>query len=187
MFHCLVNLTNSGVKKLIFCALLFSFTTSFGQVSLGALAGYNDVNLSNIGNLPFKDYHYYSSINSFLVGMSTEIPLSKKWFLEPALLYFGNGSHISWQSLTPGISWNLDLDIHLYYLRIPVNIIYKSNLVKAIRVFAGAGVYFSRGIDGRENGLIITEGAITSSQNVDNNIKFAKGTSSSWTDLTYNP
>ncbi len=175
------------MKKLIFCALCFSFSTTFGQIKLEALVGYNDVNFSNIGRLPFKDYQYYSSINSFQIGAGAEIPLGRKWFLEPALLYFGSGSHISEQSLNPGIDWDLIVDVHLYYLRIPANLIYKTELVKSVHFFAGAGLYFSRGLWGKENGQLITEGGGIWSQNVDNNIKFHNGTSTSAADLNFNP
>ncbi|HXB30722.1 MAG TPA: outer membrane beta-barrel protein [Puia sp.] len=194
MFHYPVNVTNSGVKQLIFCALLFSFTTGFGQVSLEAIMGYNDVNLSNIGMLPFKNYEYnsgvslqYSLINSFHVGLGTEIPIGKKIFLEPALLYFGNGSHISGQTYNPGPDWYLDVTIRLYYLHIPVNFIYKTNLFKAVQVFGGAGLYFSRGLWGKENGQLITKGGGISIQNVNNNTKFQNGVSTDWTNPTFNP
>ena len=127
--HYPVNAINCDLKNLIFCALLFSFTTSFAQIKLEAQIGYNDANLSNIGRLPFKDYQYYSSINFFQAGAGAEIPLGKKWFLEPTLLYFGNGSHISEQTFNPGIDWDLKVDVRLYYLRIPVNFIIRLILV----------------------------------------------------------
>jgi hypothetical protein len=175
------------MKKLIFCALLFSFKTSFAQIKLEALAGYNDVNLSNMGRLPFKDYQYYSSINSFQVGAAVEMPLGRKWFLEPALLYFGNGTHISEQSLNPGIDWDINVTERLYYLRIPVNFIYKTHIGQSFQVFAGVGLYFARGLWGKETGQIITEGASTSSQTVNNSVKFRTGTSSDWTNPSFNP
>ncbi len=173
---------------------LFSFTRSFGQVSLKVLVGYNDVNLSNIGMLPFKNYEnnsgislQYSSINSFHVGLGTEIPIGKKIFLEPSLLYYGNGSHISGQTYNPGPDWYLDVDIRLYYLHIPVNFIYKTELIRGIHVFAGAGLYFSRGIWGKENGQLITKGDGISSQNINNSTKFQNGISTDWTNPTFNP
>ncbi len=173
---------------------MFSFTTSLGQVKLEALVGYNDVNLSNIGMLPFKNYEHnsgislqYSSINSFHVGLGTEIPIGKKIFLEPALLYFGNGSHISGQTYNPGIDWYLDVTIRLYYLHIPVNFVYKTSLFKAVQVFGGAGLYFSRGIWGKENGQLVTEGGVEAIQYVNNNTRFQKGISTDWTNPSFNP
>ena len=191
MFHYPVNVTNSDMKKLIFCALLFSFTTSFAQVRLGAIIGCNDVNLSNIGMPPFKDYQYYSSIyssiNSFMVGAGAEIPLGRKWFFEPALLYFGNGTHISEKASNPGIEFNMEVNIHLYYLHIPVSILYKTDLVKSVKVFGGAGLYFARGLWGTEKGQFVTEGGGILIQAVDTSIKFRTGTSSSWPHPTFNP
>jgi hypothetical protein len=156
--------------------------------------GYNDVNLSNIGMLPFKNYEHnsgislqYSSINSFHVGLGTEIPIGKKILLEPALLYFGNGSHISGQTYNPGFDWYLNVTIRLYYLHIPVNFIYKTELVRAVHVFAGAGLYFSRGIWGKENGQLIMKGGGIWSENVDNKTKFQYGMSANWTNPTFYP
>ncbi len=173
---------------------MFSINSSFGQINLEAFVGYNDVNLSNIGRLPFKNYEHnsgislqYSSINSFHVGLGTEIPIGKKIFLEPALLYFGNGSHISGQTYNPGPDWYLDVTIRLYYLYIPVNFIYKTNLFKAVQVFGGAGLYFSRGLWAKENGQLITEGGGITSQNLNNNIKFQNGVSAEWTNPTFSP
>jgi hypothetical protein len=182
------------LKKIIFCALWFSFTTSFAQIKPEVYIGYNLTNQSNIGNPPFKDYNHsstgygtYSSINSFLVGAGVEVPLGKKWFLEPAILYFGNGTHISEQTLNPGIDWYLNVNIRLYYLRIPVNFVYETDLVKSVHVFAGAGLYFARGIWGKENGQLITEGGFISTQTLDKNVKFSSGTSSSLTEPSFNP
>jgi hypothetical protein len=193
MLHYFVNVSNGDLKKLIFFVLLFSFTTSFGQVKLEALVGYNDVNMSNTGMLPFKNYDYeysssiYSSINSFLVGAGAEIPLGRKWFFEPALLYFGNGTHISEKASNPGIEFNMELNIHLYYLHIPVSILYKTDLVKSVKVFGGAGLYFARGLWGTEKGQFVTEGGGILIQAVDTSIKFRTGTPSTSTYPTFNP
>jgi hypothetical protein len=168
--------------------------SGFAQIKLEVLGGYNEVNLSNIGRLPFKDYvnpsidyTTYSPVNSFLVGLGVEIPLSSRWFLEPALLYFGNGSHISGNSLNPGIETGIDLDISLYYLHIPVSILYKTDLIKSVKVFAGAGLYFARGLWGTEKGQFITEGGGILIQTVDTSIRFRTGTSSYPSYTTFNP
>jgi hypothetical protein len=128
--------------KLIFCALWFLPITSFTQIRLEAVVGYDYVNMSNIGKLPFKDYKYYSPINSFLEGVGADVPLGKKMFLEPALLFFGNGTHFSEQTLNPGIDWFLDVNINLYYIRIPVNFPYKMDIVQFVHVFEGLDCIF---------------------------------------------
>jgi hypothetical protein len=68
-----------------------------------------------------------------------------------------------------------------------VNFIYKTNLFKAVQVFGGTGLYFSRGIWGKENGQLITKGGGISIQNLNNNTKFQNGVSTDWTNPTFNP
>ncbi len=194
MLRCLVMMTKGDLKRLILFALCLSFKTGFAQIKPELFIGYNITNQLNIGSLPFKDYNSYSMaygtnspIHTFLAGAGVEIPLNKKWFLEPAILYFGNGTHLSEQTLNPGIDWYLNSTIRLYYLRIPVNLIYKINHGKSFQVFGGAGLYVARGLWGKENGELITEGGGTSSQIVDKNIKFSSGASYSGIVPNFNP
>jgi hypothetical protein len=179
------------LKKLILAALFFCTLTGFGQIKLEVLAGYNDVNLSNRGRLPFGRYSVrgddYSPINSFHAGAGTEIALGKRWSLEPALVYFGSGAHLNSNSLTPGITFFSDVSINVYYLRLPVNLLYQIATAGSFHVFAGAGLYVSRGIWGKEKGISYTEGAFQSAnQVVDSHVRF-DGQGSLGTGIAVNP
>jgi hypothetical protein len=165
------------MKKLLFFMPCFLCLTGFAQIRLELMGGYNDVNLASIGRLPFSAYHFpggeYVPISSFHAGAGAEIDLGKKWFLEPALLYFGNGAHQNSFSLNPGISFGLDASFHLYYLRLPVNVWYKIVTTGSIYIFAGAGLYAARGIRGNEKGIAYTESAGRSpNEPVDSKVRF---------------
>ncbi len=88
-------------------------------------------------------------------------------------MYFGNGAHENLAELNPGFAYIGDVNIHLYYLRLPVNLWYKIVTVRSFYVFAGAGLYAARGISGNEKGAVATYGPIpTNEQPVDNKIRF---------------
>ena len=179
------------MKKLLFFIPFLSSLTGLAQIRLELMGGYNDVNLSTIGRLPFSTNHFpegeYVPISSFHVGAATEIALGKKWTLEPGLLYFGNGAHMNAAYLYPAVASFFNVDIHLYYLRLPVNVLYKILTTGSFRVFAGAGLYVARGIRGNEKGAVLTEGYIQSSQEINDKAKFGGQPSSDGTYLTATP
>jgi hypothetical protein len=152
------------MKKLLFFIPFFLSLTGFAQIRVELMGGYNDVNLSNIGRLPFSANHFpegeYVPISSFHAGAAMTIALGKKWALEPGLLYFGTGAHLNAAYLNPGIASFFDVNIHLYYLRLPVNVLYKIVTAGPFHVFAGAGLYVARGIWGNEKGQVLAEGAM---------------------------
>jgi hypothetical protein len=166
------------MKKLLILIPFLSSLTGLAQIRLELMGGYNDVNLSTVGRLPFSTNHFwageYVPISSFHAGVVTAIPLGKKWTLEPGLLYFGNGAHMNAAYLNPGISSFLDVNIHLYYLRLPVNVLYNIVKTRSFHVFAGAGLYAARGIRGNEKGTVIEEGYMTfPQQGVNNKVNFS--------------
>jgi Outer membrane protein beta-barrel domain len=152
------------MKKLLFFIPLFLSLTGLAQIRLELMGGYNDVNLSTVGKLPFSANHFpegeYVPISSFHAGAATTIALGKKWALEPGLLYFGNGAHLNAAYLNPGNSSFVNETIHLYYLRLPVNVLYKIVTAGPFHVFAGAGLYVARGIRGNEKGQELDEGPV---------------------------
>jgi hypothetical protein len=152
------------MKKFLILIPFLSSLTGLAQIRLEFMGGYNDVNLSTVGRLPFSTNHFwageYVPMSSFHAGVATAIPLGKKWTLEPGLLYFGNGAHMNAAYLNPGISSTVNADIHLYYLRLPVNVLYTIVRAGSFRVFAGAGLYAARGIWGNEKGTVLAEGAV---------------------------
>jgi Outer membrane protein beta-barrel domain len=180
------------MKKLLFFMPLLLSLTGFTQIRLELMGGYNDVNLSNIGRLPFSANHFpqgeYVPISSFHAGAATAIALGKKWVLEPGLLYFGNGAHLNAAYLNPGISSFVNATIHLYYLRLPVNVLYKIVTAGPFHFFAGAGLYVARGIWGNEKGGGLEEGPVQYPPEViDSKVKFGAQPSFSGTYLTATP
>jgi hypothetical protein len=165
------------MKKLLFFMPCFLCLTGFAQIRLELMGGYNDVNVGSTGRLPFSAYHFpggeYVPVSSFHAGAGVEVDLGKKWFLEPALLYFGNGTHERLAYLNPGYAGMLDVKIHLYYLRLPVNVWYKIVTARSFYVFAGAGLYAARGIRGNEKGVTDSYGpVVTPYQPVDTKVRF---------------
>jgi hypothetical protein len=179
------------MKKLLFLIPFLSSLTGFAQIRLEFMGGYNDVNLSTVGRLPFSTNHFwageYVPISSFHAGVAADIALGKKWAVEPGLLYFGNGAHLNAAYLTPGISSFINADIHLYYLRLPVNVLYKIVTAGPFHVFAGAGLYVARGIRGNEKGTVLAEGYTHSSQAINEKVKFGGQPSSDGTYQTATP
>ena len=167
---------------------LFLSLTGFAQIRLELMGGYNDVNLSKMGRPPFSANHFpqgeYVPVTSFHAGAATTIALGKKWALEPGLLYFGNGAHLNAAYLNPGISSYINETIHLYYLRLPVNVLYKIVTAGPFHVFAGAGLYVARGIGGNEKGTILAEGAVQfPAETINDKVRFGSQPSSDGTYL----
>jgi hypothetical protein len=176
------------MKKFLFFIPFFLSLTGFAQIRLELMGGYNDVNLSNIGRLPFSANHFpqgeYVPISSFHAGAAVKIPLGKKWALEPGLLYSGNGGHMNAAYLYPGISSFFDVNIHLYYLRLPVNVLYKIVTAGPFHVFAGAGLYVARGIRGNEKGQVSSEGYMPlTAETINDKVRFGSQPSSDGTYL----
>jgi hypothetical protein len=182
-FDC--QLINCNLKKFLFFIPCFLSLGVLAQIKLGLVGGYNYVNLSDIGRLPFGSYHflggYHVPISSFHAGVAMVIPLSKKWSLEPALLYFGNGTHEHSQPLTPGFLNVLEVNIHVYYLRLPVNLLYKIAMAGSWHVFAGCGLYVARGVWGNQRGQeysYLIRGGRSPNKVVDNSVRFSNQPSS---------
>ena len=178
------------MKGLIFCTLSLLSIGCAAQIRFKVLAGYNDASLPEIGG-GYDGWDQNSSANSFHAGVAAEIPLGKNWFLEPALLYFGNGAHIVNNNVNPGGGRSTEeFTLRLYYLRLPVNLLYKIKLGRSFHVIAGAGLYVSRGLWGTQkgydsptyNGNAFRPPPV---QVIDNNIKFTNDIYPS--NLTFNP
>jgi hypothetical protein len=163
------------MKTLICCAMCLLSLSGPAQIKFGVQAGYNDVNLSKFG--PFKNEggpeDHYSSVNSFHAGVLTEIPLSQHWSLAPALLYYGNGARITSSLASPGGNFYEDAAIRIYYLRLPVNMIYTIKAGRLFHAFIGAGFYVARGLSGTSKGYsLFSNVGVTGREPVDIKIDF---------------
>jgi opacity protein-like surface antigen len=121
------------------------------QIKWEVVAGYNDANLTALEKAPPTGTNY-SSINSFHAGAAAAIPFGKNWMLDPGLLYYGNGARIYSAFNSPGGSYLTAATLTAYYLRLPVNLLYKIKLGGTWSIFLGGGFYVSRGLWGTEKG-----------------------------------
>jgi hypothetical protein len=141
------------MKKIFFALLCFVSTHSFSQIKIGIEGGYNSTSFSQAGESSATAYRMFpSSISTFNAGIVSEIPLSKKIFLQPGLLYFGNGTQIVEKGGESGYEGYAHSTIRLYYLRLPVNVVYKMKLNSHLNFLAGAGLYAAKGLSGTVKG-----------------------------------
>jgi hypothetical protein len=142
------------MKKLFLGLACFISAHSFAQVKFGIEAGYNAASY-NLAQVPDADYgNIPASVGTFNAGILSEIPLSKKIFLQPALLYFSNGTVIDGLGDEANYASYSHTSIQVYYLRLPVNMVYKLKLAKGVHFLAGAGLYAARGLSGTGKGNI---------------------------------
>jgi|ERR1035438_5351041 hypothetical protein len=91
------------LKKIFFVSVCFVSTDSFSQMKIGVEGGYNAASFAQSGETPIADNEIYRlSISTFTAGLVSEIPLNRKMYLQPELLYFGNGRHLDEQGALPG-------------------------------------------------------------------------------------
>jgi hypothetical protein len=150
-YSCL--LSNHTMKKIFFAFVCFVATDSFSQTKIGFEGGFNSASFAQSGESFLNGYRSSSAaVGTFHVGIVSEIPLSKKIFLQPGLLYFGNGTHIIEQGSDSGYKASAHTTIQLYYLRFPVNVVYKIKLNNNLNFLAGAGLYIAKGLSGTIKG-----------------------------------
>jgi hypothetical protein len=86
------------MKKIFFFLLCVVSTDGFSQIKFGVEGGFNSSSFAQSGESSVAGYGMSpSSISTFNAGIVSEIPLSKKIFLQTELLYFANGTHIDGQ------------------------------------------------------------------------------------------
>ncbi|WP_428229982.1 porin family protein [Flavobacterium sp.] len=118
-------------SMLILCALFVGLTVmaQTQKVKLGVKAGLN------ISNLTFDDSELNSSNKTgFTAGIMVEVPLAKKFSIQPELLYSQQGTKTSFSDQDVTNS-NYKSTIDLNYLNIPVML--KYFVVKGLSVQAG--------------------------------------------------
>lgn len=133
------------MNKFIFIILYLISFHCFAQIKIGIESGFS---ITNFRGSKFK--YADSSINTFQAGIKAEIDLFKSVYLQASLICFGNGSDYL-VAPGPDVPYSRTT-IRVYYLRLPVNIIYKIKLAKQVNVFAGSGLYAATGLWGNEKG-----------------------------------
>lgn len=86
------------MKKSLFFMFFSLSLTGFAQIRLELMGGFNDVNLSTLGRLPFSANHFsegeYVPITSFHAGAATTIALGKKWFRSRGQIKYGTARRL---------------------------------------------------------------------------------------------
>ena len=122
-------------------------TVAHAQLRIGAKFGLTVANQQVTlldGNSTEKDFG--GSHPTFHFGVVTELPLAKKLWLRPELLFSGKGSR-----------WRLDntyspsyMEFQAFYIEIPVNLVYRHTYGKGDHVFIGAGPSLAYGVAGED-------------------------------------
>ncbi|HEY4874489.1 MAG TPA: outer membrane beta-barrel protein [Puia sp.] len=147
------------MKKVFLVLVFFVSTRGLAQVKMGIEGGYNAARFAQSPETILSDNGYSPfSISTFNAGIVLEIHISKKIFLQPELLYFGNGTIINGHGGDAGYENSSHEFIEVYYLRLPVNVVYKIKLTDKLHVLVGTGLYGAKGLSGRGKGNIEESG-----------------------------
>lgn len=122
-------------KKLIIVVTLLSiFTVNqvFAQSRIGVRAG---ANFSMMRSSMYYDQHYHGTHIGFHAGLTSEIPLSAKFYFKPGLLFSSKGYKDSGRTLNS------------YFIDIPLHFMFKFP-VSSSAIFTHFGPCFSYGIAG---------------------------------------
>lgn len=115
-------------------------TMELGGTSFGIRAGINLQNLN--GKDEDGDKLENRMTTGFHVGVNAEIPVAVDFYVQPGLLWSAKGA----RGENAGTA--ADLKVHLSYLEIPVNFLYKPVLGRG-RLLMGVGPYLAFGIGGK--------------------------------------
>lgn len=142
-------------KKALLCGIvgLMSFSVvaqskqstsqTKSNVTFGVKAGatFSKFSLSGDNSVGYTS----SSLPSFYVGGTVDIPLFGLLSVESGLSLIGKGSNIHFPSLPPA---SMDIKYSPIYLELPVNLVLKQKLGPG-SIFIGAGPYLSFGLGGK--------------------------------------
>ncbi len=139
-------------KNLFLLTLLFTASTSFGQVKLGLLGGLQSANISEKNTIAGWDSTtkpYYSAKSGIHAGITIEIPLGKHWYFQPSVLYTEKGRNFSKvlqaNNADSFYSYNNVTTLTTKYFDIPLNLAVKLPLSKkkTTNFLISAGPYIS--------------------------------------------
>lgn len=146
------------MKKLIICILCFASTQAFAQVRLGLTGSFTAANCWQGENVPGVPTNAITGeISTFDAGLVLEYDLGTSGFiLQPSLVYAENGTHLTnRQGFVDNADYVIGLSdtyMHIYSLRLPVNLVYKFAVTDKWRVFGGIGPYIAKNLSGTEKG-----------------------------------
>ncbi len=112
-------------------------------VKFGAKAGINFASISAYDN-PTSSVDQSKNFSNFKIGAISEIGW-QKFYLQAGLLLNGKGGKDIY--INPETNTNRQKNTRLYYLEVPLNLLYRAN-IKAGSLFFGGGPYAAYGIKG---------------------------------------
>ncbi|MEO6314613.1 MAG: OmpA family protein [Chitinophagaceae bacterium] len=146
-------------KNCFLLVLLFTASASFAQVKIGLLGGLQSTNITETNSLPDWDSttgKYYKSKSGIHVGLAAEIPVTRRIFFEPAILYSQKGRNFT-KILETTVadsfySFNTTRQLSIQYFDIPLNFAYKLPLSrkKGSNFIISAGPYMSLFFNGKK-------------------------------------
>lgn len=135
-------------KNILIVVALLSSLTLGAQVRWGIKAGFSS------GNMRLKDQTQMTLFHdrmlpAYHAGVLADIPLSKSFVVQPALLYSVKGTKTINTFMT-GMGGNEEAttSYRYNYLELPVNFLYKGEAGRG-KVFAGLGPYVAYGVGGK--------------------------------------
>lgn len=132
----------------LFIAAILCAAVSFSQISYGLKGSLNIANQSiHVTEGGMSGNESGSSIPSFQIGGFADIHAGKNFSFTPELLLSGEGTNLAGSD--PNSGEPLTVKIRLYYLRIPLNLLYETDIKGGAKFFIGAGPDFGFGLFGK--------------------------------------
>lgn len=113
-------------------------------ISFGFRGGINFQNIN--GKNSNGDKLTNSIITGFNAGVFAEIPVATTFYLQPGLLYSTKGG----ENKEMVLGQNVDSEVKIFYLELPVNFLYKPALGNG-HLLLGFGPYVALGVGGKAN------------------------------------
>jgi hypothetical protein len=135
-------------RIILFVVAIFCAAVSFSQVSLGLKGSLNIANQSlHAAQGGMSGSASGSSIPSFQIGGFADIHAGNNFSFTPELLLSGEGTNLAGSDPNSGEA--ATLKFRLYYLRIPLNLLYEANVRGGAKFFIGGGPDIGFGLFGK--------------------------------------
>lgn len=135
------------MKRIFVLILCLASSYCFSQIKMGVEGG---LSIANFRPQKRGGMQQDTSINAFRIGIKAEVSIYKSFYLQTALLYSENGSSYFIFPFPDGPYSGTT--IRIYYLQLPIDLIYKIKMGKQVVALLGSGIYIARGLWGREKG-----------------------------------
>lgn len=116
-----------------------------------AVSGYAQVKWNVRGGIGYADFLGMSnerSLTAWKIGAGVDVPLSRRWSVEPALMYAARGAkfdgYYGWEQILPATFTN-----RLHYLQLPLTFNFHIFIGKDAALILKAGGYAAYGLSGK--------------------------------------